>query len=176
MVPWGYLIHDLERMQRAIQRDPLSMHELEAMAEYNLARSRNLYGSYKNAFNQQATTTRKVPGHMMPDYMSWLKTAQPEVYTYLYGPDTKPVTKPIPRQRDERPFTERRRTPYTYVPPKQAPPPPKQAESCQKFRDECNALGKQGRSCYIALSKKHHPDKGGSTQKFQQLNDCKDKL
>jgi hypothetical protein len=37
-------------------------------------------------------------------------------------------------------------------------------------------LGKQGRSCYIALSKKHHPDKGGSTHKFQQLNVCKDKL
>ena len=53
------------------------MYELNAMGDYNLARSQNMFGSYSNAFNQRATNQRKMPAHMMPDFMTWLKTNQP---------------------------------------------------------------------------------------------------
>ena len=110
MAPWSYLVSDLEKMQEQIARDPLSMREIDAMADYNLARSRNLFGSYKNAFDQRATA-RKVPGHMFPDYMTWLRTAQPAVATFLYGPEmlAAPLrAPPQPRERDLRTLGERR--------------------------------------------------------------------
>ena len=190
--------HDIFRqywdMLRAAGVDALSLHELNAMADYNLARSQSMFGSYKNAFNQQAANVRKVPAHMMPDFMTWLKTTQPQTYEFLYSPQQ--FGTPVARERDVRTFAERRRQPYAYnytqskTPPKRAPDPPKQAppkspgsnapskspEPCQAFRDECAQIGKSGRSCYLALSKKHHPDKGGSKVTFQRLNDCKDKL
>jgi hypothetical protein len=91
------------------------MLELEAMADYNLARSQNLFGGYQNAFNQRSGKERKVSGHMMPDFVEWLRTARPQIAEHLYGPSAHtrqwyeasggPV---VPRARDRRGVQERR--------------------------------------------------------------------
>ena len=107
MVPWAYVVDSLPDMLQKIKQegklwqDPLSMREISAMADYNLARSRNLFGSLKNAFDQRAQTQRNVPMHMMPDYMLWLKHTQPEVYYHLYGPD------PVPQPKERNPVPQR---------------------------------------------------------------------
>ena len=204
MVPWAHVLDNLHEMIRKTKEggglDPISMHELSAMGDYNLARSKNIYGSLKNAYDQRATKQREVPSHMMPDYMTWMRAAYPAVYQNLYGPapETKqtftPQAQPEPRKRDARGFAERRahRAPQQTAapppkppkqtaappkPPKQtAAPPPKQTNPCQTLRDECAAMGKSGRACFKALAHKHHPDKGGDGEKMKQVNNCKDKL
>lgn len=97
MVPWAYVIDDLAQTIHQVREDgklgnsdPISMREITAMADYNLARSRNLFGSLKYAFDQRRNGNRNVPMHMMPDFQLWLKHAQPEVYYHLYGPDPVP--------------------------------------------------------------------------------------
>ena len=118
MVPWAYVMDDLHQMIAKTQSDgglgePTSMYELSAMADYNLARSRNMFGSMKNAFSLQSMN-RRVPMHMMPDYMTWLQHTQPLVYLHLYGPgkyvpQTIMDSKPVVRQaRDTRSRTARR--------------------------------------------------------------------
>ena len=97
MVPWAYVIDDLAQTIHQVREDgklgnsdPISMREITAMADYNLARSRNLFGSLKYAFDQRRDGNRNVPMHMMPDFRQWLKHTQPEVYYHLYGPDPVP--------------------------------------------------------------------------------------
>lgn len=110
MAPWAYVLDDLTQTLKKTQEngglcpcaDPLSMHEITAMADYNLARSRNLFGSLKNAYDQRAANPRQVPMHMMPDFMTWLRTARPETADFLYGPA------PRPRVADTRTRSERR--------------------------------------------------------------------
>lgn len=210
MVPWAYVLDDLTdvlkktRESGGLNPDPLSMREVSAMADYNLARSRNLFGGLQNAFDQRRANSRNVPMHMMPDYMMWLKTTQPDVYYHLYGPDPVPpikqeaIVERVERKRDLRTLEERRRAPYSYIPPKEtkagAPPPPKAApkpkappppkppppkpatDTCKEVRDECKAMGKSGEACFRALSRKHHPDKGGSDEKMKKVNDCRGKV
>ena len=110
MVPWAYVLDDITATLRkkkengGLNADPLSMREITAMADYNLARSKNLFGGLKNAFDQRREGSRNVPLHMMPDYMMWLKFAQPDIYYHLYGPDPLPKA----RTRDTRGLSERR--------------------------------------------------------------------
>ena len=122
MVPWAYVMDDLTQTIKKTKEDgglghtdPLSMREITAMADYNLARSKNVFGSLKNAYDQRRTENRNVPMHMMPDYRLWLKHAQPDVYYHLYGPDPVPPeefirehTLPKARTRDTRSRNERR--------------------------------------------------------------------
>ena len=116
MAPWYKLVESLTAQLEKCKEDgrlgddPISMREINAMADYNLARSRNLFGSLQNAFDQRSSSSRKVPLHMMPDFMTWLKYAQPDVYYHLYGPDPTPDGFHYPRQRarDTRSRSERR--------------------------------------------------------------------
>ena len=113
MVPWAFVVDNLKLTIDKVKEDgglgepddPLSMREITAMGEYNLARSRNLFGSLKNAYDQRRIENRHVPAHMMPDYKTWLKHARPDVHYHLYGPDPLP---PEPRVRDTRGLAERR--------------------------------------------------------------------
>ena len=165
MVGWAYILDDLfDILEKTRQTglsgnyDSAAMYELSAMGDYNLARSRNMYGSLRNAYDQRAHNSRKIPSHMMPGFMQWLKTEQPSVYTFLYG--VLDPTDAAPR----------------YTAPPKPQPPPKPTDKCAEFKRECNVIGKSGAKCFRELSKKHHPDKGGSTAKFQQLNNCREKL
>jgi len=128
MVPWAYVLDDLKETLHktqeagglALGHDPISMREISAMADYNLARSRNLYGGLKNAFDQRRAQGRFVPAHMMPDYMTWLKYTQPAAHYHLYGPDpipSEPLHEPRaqPRMRDTRGLSERRAGKKTVV-------------------------------------------------------------
>jgi hypothetical protein len=116
MVPWAYVLDDLSATLQKVKEeaaphyDPVSMREITAMADYNLARSKNLFGSLQNAFDQRRDASRKVPMHMMPDFMTWLKYAQPDVHYHLYGPDETPPPnmRVQARARDTRSLKDRR--------------------------------------------------------------------
>ena len=195
-----------EEFIRKLQRDGFFVPgygmgaELEAMGAYNEARRLNLFGSYKNAFDQSARKRVTPPAHMMPGFMEWLAQNQPRSYEFLYGPLPKSEP-PKQRTRDTRTREERRAPqPYSWAaPPKQAPPPPNQAPPPPKQappppkppppptppQDDCAAVkalckpGESGKKCYVRLNLKgeyRHPDKGGDTAKNQKLQGCRDKL
>jgi hypothetical protein len=144
------------------------MSELSAMGDYNNEQKQNLFGRHARK------VTGAPPASMMPGFMEWLAENQPVTYTFLYG-----ELPPAPRQSKHRgaepnPGEERHSSFSRRSKPPNPPKPP--PDECKEIRKECEALGKSGESCYRALAKKHHPDRGGTREKMQKLNDCRDKL
>ena len=60
----------------------------------------------------------------------------------------------------------------TGPPPRAAPEPAGPVDMCRRFKDQCLS-GESATKCYRRLSMVYHPDKGGNTGDFQDLNNCR---